>query len=669
MELWVGAITLGFLYAFMTIGIFITFRVFDFPDITVDGSFTTGAAAAAVLITAGVHPIPAVAAGFCFGAAAGTVTALIHTRLNVNGLLAGILVMTGLYSINLHVMGRSNIPLLNQTTLFTHLESLNPGMASEIWLCLCLAVVMALLWAGVSLFFRTDLGITMRITGNNPTMAGANGVNAGLMKTLGIALANGFVGVSGALVAQYQGFADIGMGIGTVVIGLASVIIGEAVLKRRSIYARILSVFIGSVIFRFMIAFALFVGMNPVDMKLLTALFVLLTLVASRTVSGKKDLKGLVGLLDKMVTGRRKIVLGLGAAVVVLVAGLLGTRYMGQGPAGTSRIFKTCMIGKDGSRIDMELKFRDEAARTTAAPAPKKEKRLAFFTFSDSDPLMETAEGIMDELRESGILEKHGIRVDRMSAQNEFSIAQGIVQDIVHKGYDYIITISTLALQATANGNKRIPHVFGAVTDPYRMGIARNPEDHIPNITGVATLQPVEATIQAMRELFPRARRIGMVWNPGEACSEACTYKARDAAKRYGFELLESNVSSTGEVLDAVRALVKNGIDVFFTSGDNTVILAYQSIAEVLRESRIPYFTNTPSDVEKGAFVSIGADYYEVGRETARHARLVIEGKDPKAIPIKDFVPETIGINLKLAEVYGIQVPEEFLSRAKKVRR
>lgn len=959
MELWIGAVSLGFLYSFMTIGIFITFRVYDFPDITVDGSFTTGAAAAAVLITVGVHPIPAVAAGFFVAAAAGTITVLIHTRLNVNGLLAGILVMTGLYSINLHIMGRSNIPLLNQTTLFTQLENLNPGLPSEIWICLCLAVVMAFLWITVSLFFKTDLGITMRITGNNPTMAGANGVNVNRMKMLGIALANGFVGISGALVAQYQGFADIGMGIGTVVIGLASVIIGEAVLKKRSIYFKILSVFIGSVIFRFMIAFALFVGMNPIDLKLLTALFVLVTLVVSKSVSGKKDVKGLIASLGKKTAGQKRNMLSIGAAVVILIAGFLGIRNMGQGPAGPSKMFKiglvqvsdhgllnitrdsfleemkrigyeegrncrillenangdlaavnsildkfimekvdiivpistactqtaiarvkdrpivfatvanpfiiragnseiehlpyvtgvygwvsmdemlkmvrrilpgkirigsiwdpaqsnsvfnveelrkaveadadvtfegatitnssevyqaalglvnrgidafvlspdnivysafesvlkaarpkkipiavsdverlsdgallaygydysisgvqaahladrilkgedpgripferyskitvginmrvademglhvpdevaagaTIMIGRDGSKIHAEPKKDDGTVRTAAAHVPKREKRLAFFIFSDSAVLLQTADGVMDEFRRSGILDKYGIRVDRMSAQNEFSMAQTIVQDIVRKGYDYIITISTPSLQAAANGNKRIPHVFGAVTDPYRMGIARNPTDHIPNITGLATLQPVETTIKAMRELFPAAKRIGMVWNPGEACSEACTYKARDAAKRHGFELVESNVSGTGEVLDAVRALVKRGIDIFFTSGDNTVTLALQSIAEVLKDSRVPYFTNAPSDIERGAFVAIGADYFEVGRETARHARLVIEGKDPKDIPIKDFVPETMAVNLKLAGVYGIQVPEGFLSRAEKVKR
>ena len=953
MELWIGAIGLGFLYAFMTMGIFITFRVYDFPDITVDGSFTTGAAVAAVLITSGLDPVPAIAAGFLAAAVAGVVTALIHTRFNVNGLLAGILVMTGLYSVNLHIMGRSNIPLLNQTTLFTHLERFNPGLGAEIWTCICLAVLSAVIWLIVSLFFRTDFGIAMRMTGSNPSMAGANGVNVDRMKTFGIALANGFTGASGALVAQYQGFADIGMGIGTVVIGLASVIIGEAVLRSRSIYIKILSVFVGSVIFRLMIAFALYVGMNPIDMKLLTALFVLLTLVISKSVSGSRNWTSLQDLLLKRTGGQRKVVLSLTAAAVVLIAGYLGIRSIHQAPAVLSKVSKigvfqladngllnitrdsfldemkrigygegknckilvenangdlaavnsildkflmegvdvvvpistACtqttinrvkdrpvvfatvanpFIIKAGSSdtehlpnvtgvygwtpmddtlrmvrkilpgkirigciwdqaqsnsvfnsdllrkaaekeegvtfmganisstsevyeaalglvnkgidffvlspdnlvysafesvvkaagmkkvpiavsdveclskgallaygydysisgvqaahlVDRILKGEDPAkipferykkitlgintrvaeqigiqvpgeimARATnlfgpagetkkesgqvqvTPPAANAEKRLAIFLFNENSLLLQILDGVMDELKESGLLDKHNLRVDLKSAQNEFPMAQTIAQDIVRRGYDFLITISTPSLQAAANVNRKIPHVFGGVTDPYRMGVAKNETDHIPNITGVATFQPVESTIRVMRELLPNAKRIGIVWNPGEACSEACTYKARDAVKKYGFELVESNVAATNEVMDAVKAVVKKGVDLFFTSGDNTVLLALPSIAEVLKENRIPYFTNSPSDIERGAFVGLGADYYEVGRETGKLARQVIEGKDPKDIPIRNYVPESMGVNLELAQRYGISVSEEFLKKAEKVKR
>jgi len=190
MELWVGALNLGFLYAFMTMGVFITSRIFDFPDVTVDGSFTTGGAVAAVLIVTGWDPFTALAAAFIVSAIAGAATALIHTRLNINGLLAGILVMTALYSINLHIMGRSNIPLLHQTTFFTCLDKMNPGFPEkmiEVWYCISLFSIMAVFWIVASLFFKTDLGIAMRSTGNNPTMSSASGVNVNRMKIAGVA--------------------------------------------------------------------------------------------------------------------------------------------------------------------------------------------------------------------------------------------------------------------------------------------------------------------------------------------------------------------------------------------------------------------------------------------------------------------------------------------------
>ena len=165
MELWIGALNLGFLYAFMTMGVFVTFRIHDFPDITVDGSFTSGAAATAVLIAVGFNPLAALLAGLLIGMAAGAITAWIHARLNINGLLAGILVMTGLYSVNLHIMGRSNIPLLNQTTLFTWIQKTNPGMHAEVWISCVLCAILAVFWLGVSVFFKTDLGLSMRATG------------------------------------------------------------------------------------------------------------------------------------------------------------------------------------------------------------------------------------------------------------------------------------------------------------------------------------------------------------------------------------------------------------------------------------------------------------------------------------------------------------------------
>ena len=1249
MELWIGAVNLGFLYAFMTMGVFITFRIHDFPDITVDGSFTSGAAAAAVLLAAGVNPVIALGAAFLIGIAAGWVTALINTRFNVNGLLAGILVMTALYSINLHIMGRSNIPLLNQKTLFSWLSSLNPGIHPEVWTAIALFVLMAAFWLLMSLFFKTDLGIAMRITGNNPTMASANGINVGRMTIFGVALANGFVGVSGALVAQYQGFADIGMGIGTVVIGLAAVIIGESVLKTNSMFARVLSVIIGSIIFRLMIAVALYVGMNPIDLKLLTAAFVFLTLVVSKSVGGGKSQSKAMRQVAGFFTNKKLWQAVCGAAVAAVIV-IVGYRFFSQTSTPTQKIFKigcvqltdngllnitrdslveelhrlgyrsgeNCLIMTENAHGDLPTvntildkflqknvdiivtistacaqaainKIKDrpvvfatvanpfiieagvsdidhlpnitgvygwvpmdrtlelvkkilpgpitigaiwdpaqansvfnvellqkavkespdvkfvgatvtssaevyEAAvslvqkkinafvlstdnivysafesvvkaaktknipiflsdverlqdgalavlgydyttsgiqaaglvdrilkgenpksipfekykkltiginldvvaqtgiaipaevraqanllvgadaavsidkpkigivqfalepnvelckqgiikalsesgfsdgkqieiipknaqadfsminsimqdlirrkadiivplstpcvqsavqfaggrenvtvvftyvfdpfRVGAAKSPQEhlpnmtgiacfppveemldlikemlpdrnkigivwnsseansesvllkvrahaattgqeiieatvtgpaevleasrslvlkgaqiflnsgdntvnvsfdsyvkvanenkipvfsvdsefiekgslavlgpdyfqtgyeggqyiarilkgenpailpvsqtkatlfmlnmdtaracgipvsevllkkaqkvidstkadqiitqgtEKRLALFLFSDHNLTVETARGVIDGLEQSGILRKQGIIIDTKNAQNEFYIAQSIAQDIVAQKYNYIVSLTTPALQAMANMNKQIPHIFGAVTDPYRAGVAKTPSDHVPNITGVATVEPVDATIRYMRELFPKAKKIGMVWNPGEACSETCTYIARESAKKYGFDLLEANVSGTSEVMDALKSLINKKIDLFLTSGDNTVIMSLEATAGVLRQYKIPYFTNAASDVQRGTFVSVGPDYYEVGKKISQTAIRVISGENPKDVPIESFAPDVIYFNLDLAREYGLVIPPQALRKAAKV--
>ena len=175
--------------------------------------------------------------------------------------------------------------------------------------------------------------------------------------------------------------------------------------------------------------------------------------------------------------------------------------------------------------------------------------------------------------------------------------------------------------------------------------------------------------IKAMRELFPKAKKIGIVWNPAEACSESCTLKARQASKKYHFELLEANVSQTGEAMDAVRSLIGRGIDLYLLSGDNTVELAFSSIGALLQRYRMPAFTNNLADVDLGAFMAMGSDYIEVGRETAHTAERVIEGEAPKNIPIRDFAPQKFSINLKIAEDYGIPVPEEYIERAERIVR
>lgn len=282
MALWLGALTQGLALIFLGWGIYLSFRVLSFADITVDGSFTLGAVLSAVLVAAGVHPALAVGAGLLGGAAAGAVTGLIHTWLRVSDLLAGILTLTALYSITLRVMGRPNVSLLGKLTLPGWLQKLGIAPSDDVaalGLYLGLAVAGAIL---LSAFLKTDVGLALRATGDNPEMITAQGVDISRTRLAGLALANALVGFSGALIAQYQGFADIQMGIGSLVAGIAAVMIGESFVGRRSPAVVIAAVAGGSILFRLLIALALRLGLNPVDLKLVTAVFVLAILAAGR---------------------------------------------------------------------------------------------------------------------------------------------------------------------------------------------------------------------------------------------------------------------------------------------------------------------------------------------------------------------------------------------------
>ena len=308
MLLLIGALTIGLILSLMALGVFISFRIFEFPDITADGSITLGAAVASTLLVGHAHPAVATAAGCAAGAAAGTLTGVIHTRFKINKLLSGILVMTALYSVNLHIMGRSNIPLLTETTLATLAERAGAGLLGrpgdlsligwEVGVrdvsVLGFAAVAAL-GVGVLLyvFFRTNLGTAMQAAGDNAQMIRALGVNVDNMIVLGLALSNGLVALSGALLAQYQGFADVQMGIGIIVWGLASIIIGEALVGTRQLGFIITGAVMGSVLFRLLVAIALRGGLNPNDLKLITAAFVFSALVLpgllTRLAPGKKN--------------------------------------------------------------------------------------------------------------------------------------------------------------------------------------------------------------------------------------------------------------------------------------------------------------------------------------------------------------------------------------------
>ncbi len=273
----------GFAYGIAALGVFITFRILRFPDLTVDGSFVTGAAiASSLLTTMGIDPFLALAVAFGAGCVAGAVTGLLHTRLGITDLLAGVLSMIMLYSINLRIMGKPSISLLRVTTLSDVVEkALSPLGAVAI--LVVLAGMTLLIKFVLDAFFRTEFGLALRATGDNEAMIVSQGVNTKSMKVFGLALSNGLVALSGALVAQYSGFADVGMGVGTIVTGLAAVIVGGSLIRSRRVGWMTASVLVGSLIYRVAVMFALrygyLIGFQASDLKLVTSLIVIVALV------------------------------------------------------------------------------------------------------------------------------------------------------------------------------------------------------------------------------------------------------------------------------------------------------------------------------------------------------------------------------------------------------
>jgi putative ABC transport system permease protein len=299
MTLLIGAITLGLILALLALGVYVSFRIFNIPDLTAEGSVTLGASVAAALMIHGHNAALATAAAAAAGAVAGAITGILATKCKINPLLSGILVMTGLYSVNLHVMGRSNLPLLEVKTLASLVEdwgnrifgnadfdvagwAVSVRDASILFGVLLFVIVVCCL---LYLFFRTDMGTAMRATGDSPDMIRALGVSVDWATIFGLAMSNALIALCGAMIAQYQGFADVQMGIGMVVLGIASVIIGEALVGTRAVGLLITGTVMGSVLFRMLVAIALRWGLNPNDLKLITAIFVFGALVLPSLVS------------------------------------------------------------------------------------------------------------------------------------------------------------------------------------------------------------------------------------------------------------------------------------------------------------------------------------------------------------------------------------------------
>ncbi|MGP2526860.1 ABC transporter permease [Acidaminococcus sp. LBK-2] len=276
-DLLLPTISQGLLWSLLALGVYITFRVLDIADLTVEGSFPLGASVAVTLLVKDVNPVAAILAAALAGGVAGVVTGLLHTKLRIPALLAGILTMIALYSVNLRIMGKANISLLGKETAFTMVESTLGVAYSQavllVGLISCILFSVLMYW-----FFGTEIGAAIRATGYNPQMIRAQGVDTNVMLLIGLFFSNALVAVAGSLVAQSNGFADVGMGVGTIVIGLASVIIGEVLFGTRSFKNSLISVILGSIVYRLVIAIVLQMGMPPNDLKLFTAVLVAIAL-------------------------------------------------------------------------------------------------------------------------------------------------------------------------------------------------------------------------------------------------------------------------------------------------------------------------------------------------------------------------------------------------------
>lgn len=293
LELVLATLATGFLWSLLSIGVFITYRILDIADLSVEGTYPLGAAVAAVYIASGGNPVLAIVWAMAAGMLAGMVTGLLHTKLKIPALLAGILTMIALYSVNLKIMGKANVSILGADTVYTFFMNLGLNRSNATLVVGILITVLIVL--ACYLFFGTEIGASIRATGDNQQMIRAQGVNTDNTIILGLVISNGLVAITGALIAESTAFADVGMGTGTIVIGLASVIIGEVLFGRRSFLNWLISVVLGSIVYRAVIALVLWMGLDSNDLKLLTAVIVAIALsmpLIKEKMQARRSLKG-----------------------------------------------------------------------------------------------------------------------------------------------------------------------------------------------------------------------------------------------------------------------------------------------------------------------------------------------------------------------------------------
>ena len=283
MSIILGVLEEGLVYAIMALGVYITYKILDFPDLSVDGTFPLGGAVTVTLILAGFNPLATLFIAFAIGALAGCITGFIHVKLKVRDLLSGIIVMTALYSVNLRVAGKANVPFFNATTIFENslVNRLFPASLSNVTMVIILAVIVFVVKFILDQYLKTRSGYLLRVVGDNETLVTSLAKDRGMVKIVGLAIANALAALAGSVYCQQKGFFEISMGTGTIVIGLANVIIGTKLFKRIGFVKSTTAVIIGSIIYKACVSFAIYLGMEASDLKLITSVLFLAILVLS----------------------------------------------------------------------------------------------------------------------------------------------------------------------------------------------------------------------------------------------------------------------------------------------------------------------------------------------------------------------------------------------------
>jgi putative tryptophan/tyrosine transport system substrate-binding protein len=296
-----------------------------------------------------------------------------------------------------------------------------------------------------------------------------------------------------------------------------------------------------------------------------------------------------------------------------------------------------------------DFKNRIDAEQKNTIP------HIAILQYATSPIMDEGVDGALKAICDSGYTDGENIIIQRFNAENDMPTANSIARRILDGNFDMVMTFSTPCLQAMALVNKeaQLTHIFSTVTDPFGAGVGINredPLDHPPYMAGIGTFQPVREVIRLAKEMYPDLNSLGVVWNPAEACSEACTRLARDECKKLGIKLHEAEAGNSKDVAQAAQALAQRGIQAFWVGGDNTVELAVGALVKVAEKERIPVFTNLPSDIDKGVFFGLGANYIEVGYTAGKLAVKIIEGYPPSKVSIENVVPQKLMLNMKCLE-------------------